>query len=307
MDILFLGTGSAWRLPEYSCRCMICQKMTELKEERTRTSIRVTTSREILIDPGPDLLFHMRRFKLQAPDLILITHEHGDHYLGMDDLLAYKRSQPPDSWRPIPVYATETAWQTIGLRFGYLLGSIFEKRVTEPGVDINIDDTSITPFKTVHGKTARGSVGYVIRETPEDKDFKKLVYTSDFIDVETDSSILHDPDVLIIQSHWLNEPVENRPSHMSLQRALDFIKKWRPSKRMFLVHISGGDQVPGDPFNNTVKKTPPIKPMMDPRTQKPYSVPMCQQDWDNLAIKLCEDNSLSCPMTVPKDGEAFTF
>ena len=36
MDILFLGTGSAWRLPEYSCGCMICKKMNELEEETDR-------------------------------------------------------------------------------------------------------------------------------------------------------------------------------------------------------------------------------------------------------------------------------
>lgn len=307
MDILFLGTGSAWRLPEYSCRCMICQRMNELGQERTRTSIQILTSVRILVDPGPDLLIHMNRYKLEAPDAVLITHEHGDHYLGMDDLLAYKRALPPDAWKPIPVYATETAWQTIGIRFGYLLGSLFEKRISEPGVDINVGNTFITPFKTFHGKTAKGSVGYVIREMDASENCKKLVYTSDFVDIESDCPILYEPEVLIIQSHWLNEPLENRPFHMSLQRGLDFIKKWRPTNRIFLVHISGGDQVPGDPHNSSVKKTPPVKPMTDPLTQTAYPIPLCQEDWERLAVRFCNDYSLSCPMIVPKDGDVFSF
>ncbi len=41
MEIRFLGTGSAWRLPEHSCRCAICEKMAQLGEERTRTSIEI--------------------------------------------------------------------------------------------------------------------------------------------------------------------------------------------------------------------------------------------------------------------------
>lgn len=307
MDILFLGTGSAWRLPEHSCRCMICTKMLELKEERTRTSIQITTPQKILIDPGPDLITHMKRYNLETPDLILITHEHGDHYIGIDDLLAFKRSVLREAWKLIPVYATEATWRTIDIRFGYLAGSLFTKRIVEPGKQIRFGNTVITPFKTFHGPTAEGSVGYVIEENREGQAPVKLVYTSDFMEVETDYELIHNPDVLIIQSHWLNEPVENRPFHMSLQRALGFIKKWNPRKQIFLVHISGGDQIPGDPYNDTVKKAPPLNPMTDPKQGKPYTVPLCQEDWNKLVAKICVDNSLSCGITVPRDGDGFSI
>lgn len=307
MDILFLGTGSAWRLPEHSCRCMICTRMLELNEERTRTSIEITTSQKILIDPGPDLITHMKRYNLETPDLILITHEHGDHYIGIDDLLAFKRSGLREAWKLIRVYATETTWRTIDGRFSYLAGSLFAKRIIEPGKQIWCGKTSITPFKTFHGPTAEGSVGYVIEEIREGRDPVKLVYTSDFMSVEIEPESINNPDVLIIQSHWLNEPVENRPCHMSLQRALDFIKKWNPRKQIFLVHISGGDQVPGDFYNDSVKKAPALNPMTDPKSGKPYPVPLCQEDWNKLVAKISEDNSLSCLMTVPKDGDSFSI
>jgi len=75
----------------------------------------------------------MVRNKVARPDAVLITHEHADHFLGLDDLLAFRRAVPPDSWQPIPVYATGQAWQSIEQRFGYLLGTLLEKREAVPG------------------------------------------------------------------------------------------------------------------------------------------------------------------------------
>ncbi len=308
MDIQFLGTGSAWRLPEYSCNCLICKKMNELGQERTRTSIHVTTSFRILIDPGPDLLTHMKRYNLDRPDMVLITHEHGDHYLGMDELLVYRRARERNDWQPIPVYATDITWRIVQERFGYLVGSLIEKRICEPGVAMSFGDTEIVPFKTVHGPTASGSVGYLIRQmTKGSVRCKSLIYTSDFVEVETEIPEMYEADVLVIQSHWLNEPVENRPFHMSLQAGLRFIQKWKPTKQIFLVHISGGDQVPGDPQNNTVKKAPPKEPMKAPGTNAVYPVPLCQEDWDALLNRISIDYSIPCKMSVPRDGDVFSI
>lgn len=307
MDILFLGTGSAWRLPEYSCDCMICRKMNELGEERTRTSIQIETSLKILIDPGPDMLTHMKRYKLEKPDLILVTHEHGDHFLGMDELLAYRRAVEREEWEPIPVYASETAWAAIEHRFGYLLGPLFDKKICYPGSKISIGDTGIIPFKTAHGPSAKGSVGYVVRRENSCLGSKTLVYTSDFVDIETQIPEMLEPDILVIQSHWLNEPLENRPFHMSLQRAMSFIRKWKPTGQIFLVHISGADQVPGDPRNNSVKKAAPKEPMLDPKSKRVYNIPLCQDDWDKLVERISRDYELACKMTVPRDGDLFSF
>ncbi len=68
-----------------------------------------TRRKTILVDCGPDIRVQMKAVGCRRPDAILITHEHGDHYLGMDDLLVLRRSMPVDEWAPIPVYATEQA------------------------------------------------------------------------------------------------------------------------------------------------------------------------------------------------------
>lgn len=302
MEIQFLGTGSAWSLPEHSCRCAICARMTELGEERTRTSFVVRSREEtVLVDCGPDLGVQMRRNQLGRPDLIIITHEHGDHYLGMDDLLVFRRSMPKAEWEPIPVYATERAWREIEVRFGYLLGSLLEKRFAFVGVPLDGPKMRITPFKTFHGPFAEGSAGYVI-EAEEAQRSIRVVYTSDFMNLESEPDILFEPDVLIIQSHWLNEPVENRPSHMSFQKALDYIKRWKPKKAAYLIHISDGDAVPGDPCNDFLKKCEAAEPLADPLSQVPYPVPRCQSEWQQAVNRIGSDYKISTPIIVARDG-----
>ncbi len=301
MEILFLGTGAAWALPEHSCDCAICARMLAEGEERTRTSFLVRASESILVDCGPDWRIQMKRHQLKRPDAILITHEHHDSFLGLDDLLAFRRSMPRDSWRPIPVYATEPTWKAVETRFGHLLGSLIEKRYALPGARLEGLETRVTPFKTYHGPKVEGAVGYVLEDQVSGRNFK-IVYTSDFSRIEDEPLILVEPDVLIIQCNWLNEPRENRPNHMSFQRALDYIRKWRPRRETFLTHFSDADQIPGDPCNNFSKKVEPLAPMEEPGTGIRYPVPTCQVEWQNLVDRICEDYHVPGPVVVAYDG-----
>ena len=300
MQIVFLGTGSAWCTPEYSCGCAICKKMSELGEERTRTSVLIEGEETILIDCGPDLRLQMKANRMNRPDAILITHEHGDHYLGMDDLLVFRRSVPVAEWNPIPVYATEQAWKTIEMRFGYLLGTLIEKRIAVPGECLQGLQARITPFKTFHGPSASGSVGYVY-ETNVSGNYFKLVYTSDFMNVEEELPLLKEPDILIIQANWLNEPEFNRPHHMSFQSGMSYIKKWMPRKATYLVHVSDMDYVPGDPGNGFMKKIPPASPLKDPASGEPYPIPRCHDEWQQLVNIVATDYELPMPIFVARD------
>ncbi|MDQ7785321.1 MAG: MBL fold metallo-hydrolase [Desulfomonilaceae bacterium] len=306
MEIVFLGTGAAWSLPEYSCNCATCTKMRALGEERTRTSFLIRCGESILVDCGPDIRQQMWNHGMERPDVILITHEHGDHYLGLDDLLAFRRSLPEDEWTPLPVYASEPAWKAIEIRFGYLVGSLIEKRVSVPGVPLEGTRTRIIPFKTFHGPTAAGSLGYVVEEKTPNGNFK-LVYTSDFVRVEDDPEILYEPDVLVIQSHWLNEPEVNRPHHMSFQAAKEYIRKWAPKHSTYLVHISDGDHIPGDSCNHFLKKTKPVSPLADPASGEPYPVPRCLCEWQEVVDRICRDYRVPGPVVVTHDGMRAVF
>jgi phosphoribosyl 1,2-cyclic phosphate phosphodiesterase len=276
--------------------------MTDLGERRTRTSLLVRGVETILVDCGPDVNLQMRRSGMTRPDAIIITHEHGDHYLGLDDLLAFRRSVPPEAWAPIPLYATEKSWQSIEARFGYLLGSLIEKRSAMPGIPLKGIRTRITPFKTYHGPSASGSVGYALEDDRGADAAFTLVYTSDLVRVEEEIPELSEPDVLIVQSHWLNEPLRNKPNHMSFQRAIDYIKTWRPKVATYLVHISDADQIPGDPCNNFLKKLDPLSPFSDPTTGEPYPIPTCQDEWQRTVDRICLDHDVPGRVLVAYDG-----
>lgn len=300
-EIVFLGTGSAWRTPEHGCECSICSTMRERNEERARSSILIQSNCALLIDCGPDLLNQMKTHNMGRPDAVLITHEHGDHFLGMDDLLAFRRTIPANEWKPIPVYASYETWKSVETRFSYLLGSLIEKHIAVPNQPIVDFGDTITPFRTDHGVTAPGSVGYVI-ECGDSGAGKKIVYTSDFAGLPEEPDFLSNSDILIFQSHWLNEPDENRPSHMSLQRGIDYIRRWAPIDATYLIHISGSDIVSGDPRNNILKKTECSSPLISPRTGVPYPTPRCQSEWQSVVDTIARDFEISCKMLVSYDG-----
>lgn len=302
--LVFLGTGPAWRTPELGCPCVICETMRARGERRTRAALWFEGPARVLLDCGPDITDQLEASGLDKPDIILLSHEHGDHYLGLDDLEAFRRSEKTGRFDPIPTYAHELAWQTVETRFGYLLGKLLEKRTAQPGEPlqgITGDDFSIMPFNTDHGPMPRGSVGYIINYR-SGAGMKKLVYTSDFKDAPDAPEEIKNPDILVTQAHWFNEPVENRPSHMSLQNLVGFVRGCNPGERVFLVHMSDQDLAEGETESDYMKKDAPLDPMRDPDTGEPFSVPRCQEEWQAATEAVFKSKGLSVPVTVAYDG-----
>jgi phosphoribosyl 1,2-cyclic phosphate phosphodiesterase len=280
--------------------------MRALKEERTRSAFLLLGQERILMDCGPDIRRQLNGYSLEKPDAILISHEHADHFLGLDELVAFRRRWPREKWRPIPTYATKAAWAVIKKTFGYLLEALLEPRIIKPGERLPGLKTTLYAFKTFHGDSAPGSVGFIVEEEVSGK-ARKLVYTSDFFTIPKEDPRLLEPDFLVLQSHWLNEPLVNRAHSMSLQRGLEFVEAWKPRDRIFLVHLSEAYPLDGDPVNEALKKVAPKKPLMDPRTRLPYPYPTCQAEWQAVAEKVLADRGISTPVQVAFDGLQVTL
>lgn len=291
-ELVFLGTGGAWGVPEIACGCRICSRMRELGERRGRAAMLLRGERNFLIDCGPDIREQIQRNSIPRPDALFITHEHGDHFLGMDELFCYKRNVPRDGFKPIPVYLSSVSWDVIRLRFGYLeqLG-VISPRLVEPGRWFEEAGLEAMAFKTEHGKTAAGSVGFVFRLEARSGRSVRLVYTSDFVDIPEVPKDCLEPDILVIQSFWLNEPVENRPSHMSLQRALGFMERLSP-RTTYITHMGDADMVEGDPWNTALKKYRPKDPLRPSPGKAPYPIPLCQSDWEETLEAVLSDKGM---------------
>ena len=303
ITLVFLGTGAAWALPELNCPCAICKSMRLSGERRSRTALLLEGDFTLLVDCGPDILAQLEANKVKRIDAVLITHEHGDHYIGLDELFVFKRNQPRGSFRPIPVYLTPLSWKIIRARFEYLKSmEVISIRLIEPGHWFRVGPFEVFPFKTNHGKFAKGSVGYAIKVALKGGLKKSTVYTSDFMDIPYIADEIKKPDILVIQSFWLNEPKENRPSHMSFQRAIKFIKEINPRQEAFIVHMGDADMVQGDPHNNMAKKYEPLNPFGPPGKGQPYPIPLNHAQWQQLVERVRADHSLDHKITVPRDG-----
>lgn len=302
MDLIFLGTGAAWSLPELNCDCMICREMRRNGEKRQRTAFLLSGRTNILVDCGPDIASQLSRHQIDRLDAVLITHEHGDHYMGLDELFSYKRTRAKGEFEPIRVYMTQKSWEVVRDRFAYLeeMGVIKVQEI-EPGSAYAFGEFAFVPFKTNHGPFALGSVGFIIKAKPRGSGGVRLVYTSDFEDLpETHPDLIH-PDYLIIQSFWLNEPIENRPHHMSFQGALKFIERWKPKLETFLVHMGDGEMVPGDPANRMAKKYKSADPLKHPKSGDLYPVPLNQEQWQKTIDQISVDRHLAFKITVAYD------
>lgn len=303
MEIFFLGTGGAWGLPEHRCPCQTCAHLRDLGQYRTRTSLWLEGPSPILVDPGPDLRAQMLREDLPQPAAILITHEHHDHFLGLDELLCFRRNLPPQDWTPIPTYAHPETWAAVEQRFGYLVPSLLEKRLALPGQPLEGapfgDDLACTPVKTDHGPVPRGSQGYILRWRTNGKE-RSLGYTSDMTKA-LEPMAFADLDHLVCQCHFLNEPLVNRANHLSLQHALEMLARWRPGK-VYFVHLSCQDFIAGDePANAMLKKYAPADPLRDPQG-KPYPIPRDQASWQATVERVLADRGLKFPALVAQDG-----
>jgi len=302
MEVVFLGTGGAWGLPEINCDCLICREMLKRGEKRERTSLLLSGDDTLLIDCGPDAASQLRRHPVKRIDGVLISHEHGDHFIGLDELFAYKRNVPRKDYFPIPVYMTERSWEVIAPRFAYLVAmEVIEVRTVEPGKWFRQGEYNIFPFQTLHGDFSKGAVGFVIQVRAPSGEDVRILYTSDFIDLPEVSTELLRPDYLIMQSFWLNEPRVNRPHHMSFQRAMPFIEQLSPKKGTYLVHIGDGDMVPGDPANENAKKCEPEDPLKPPSGGDPYPIPLNQEDWQKTIDQIMADRNLPYNVTVAFD------
>jgi phosphoribosyl 1,2-cyclic phosphate phosphodiesterase len=302
MELIFLGTGGAWGVPELNCDCLICREMRRKGEKRDRTSLLLRNETALLVDCGPDARSQLSRHSIDAIDGVLITHEHSDHYIGLDELFAYKRNLPRGAFRPIPVYLTSKSHEVIRNRFDYLEDmEVIRVSTIEPGRWFGVNEFQVLPFDTYHGPFAQGSVGFLVKVKGISGEDVRIVYTSDFSDIPDLPADLLQPDYLVIQSFWLNEPVENRPHHMSFQKAIHFIERLGPRKGTFLVHIGDADRVANDPANTLLKKYAPKDPLRPLSGGDPYPIPLNQVQWQETVNRIISDRQIQYPITVAHD------
>jgi phosphoribosyl 1,2-cyclic phosphate phosphodiesterase len=138
LKITFLGTGTSQGVPVIGCTCNTCTS-SDVRDKRLRSSVLISIdNHNILIDAGPDFRQQMLTNHVSHLDAILITHEHNDHVIGMDDIRPFNFRQRVD----MPIFSLERVIDEIRMKFSY----IFDNK-PYPGVPRVVCNT-ILPAET---------------------------------------------------------------------------------------------------------------------------------------------------------------
>ncbi len=225
MKIVALGTGTSQGIPIIGCQCQVCQS-SDIADTRLRSSIYVeSAAAKILIDIGPDFRTQFLDNQLTTTDIVLITHEHNDHIIGLDDIRAINYTQN----KSIPIYASPKVSELIKKRFAYAFSETQYPGLPQisleplPEISFTYKDIDITPIKILHGSLPIW--GFRLND---------LVYITDGSQIlESEYEKLSGTKVLIINA--LRD--SSHHSHFSLTEALAIIKRINPEKA-YITHIS---------------------------------------------------------------------
>lgn len=116
MKVTFLGTGTSQGIPIIGCECDTCLS-TDKRDKRLRCAIMITLDdgKNIVVDIGPDFRYQMLRENVKDIEAILVTHEHNDHIIGLDDVRAINFKHQKD----MPVYTLQRVIDNLKERFSY--------------------------------------------------------------------------------------------------------------------------------------------------------------------------------------------
>lgn len=226
MQLKFLGTGTSQGVPVIGCHCNVCTSA-DTRDHRLRSSVMITTNsrRHILIDCGPDFRQQMLANHLEEVDALLLTHEHNDHIIGLDDLrpLIFRNE------KDIDIYSNKRVAEEVVQRFPYAFAEV--RYPGAPSFDLHEIDgpfqlfrADIIPIEVMHGRIP--IYGYR---------FGSLAYITDASSIpESEMHKLYNLDYLILNCIRRETP---HPAHFILPEAIQLFHELQPGA-MLLTHIS---------------------------------------------------------------------
>jgi len=228
--ITVLGCGSSSGTPSIEAGWGKCDPNNP-KNRRLRPSILVEDkSKTLLIDTSPDLREQLLTANIQHIDAVLYTHAHSDHLHGIDDLRGVNRRMNA----AIPVYGDCKTLETIKTRFPYVFEPlakdtlIYYKSTLDPKIEIKHGETftaagfDVTAIDQDHGYM--NSMGFRIGD---------FAYSTDLISMHEDGF-----DMLNGIKVWMLGTFSDKPhpTHLDVNRALEWIKRVKP-ERAYFTHL----------------------------------------------------------------------
>ena len=227
MRFTLLGSGTSQGIPVIGCTCDTCTS-DDPRDDRLRCSAWISSNQaNVVIDVGPDFRQQCLRYGLTDLDAVVLTHEHNDHMIGLDDLrpLMFKAR------KPMRLHAEARVIKDVRERFAYGFqehaypgAPRFDPQTIKDGDTIKIGDIKLEAIRGHHGRLP--ILGYVIND--------QIAYLTDCNSYPEETlNIIAGIDVLIID--MLRK--EAHHSHNNYDQAIQHIANIKP-KKAYMIHMS---------------------------------------------------------------------
>ncbi|MBJ6368646.1 MBL fold metallo-hydrolase [Snuella sedimenti] len=225
MKVTFLGTGTSQGIPIIGSKHPVCLSK-DPKDKRLRVSVLVEWDNvSYVVDCGPDFRQQMLRANVERLDGVLLTHEHTDHVIGLDDIRPFYFRQGD-----ISIYGHKRVLGELKKRFEYIF-TTEDKYPGAPSVKANIIENKpfqlsgleVVPINGMHNKLQVFGFRF--------KDFAYLTDMKTVSDKEVGK--IKNIKVLVVNALRIKPHI----AHFNLEEALQFIERVQP-ERAYITHIS---------------------------------------------------------------------
>ncbi len=227
VKITLLGTGTSQGIPVIGCECPVCRS-DDPRDQRLRTAALVEwRGKTFCIDVGPDFRQQMLRAGVRRLDAILLTHEHNDHVIGLDDVRPFNFRQQRD----MPVYGLPRVLDQVAQRFAYIFTEqpypgaprVCLHPLLPSARPVEIEGLPVWPLEVRHGELP--ILGFR---------FADFAYLTDVKQLPPQTMAHLQGCRAIVLSALHRKP---HHAHLKLEEALALLERLRP-RRAWLTHLS---------------------------------------------------------------------
>lgn len=265
-SLIFLGTGCSSAVPNARCLiqpsdppCEVCSQSLSVSPEqnpnyRCNTSLLIDYAQDhgehkyILIDVGKTFREQVLRWftvhKIPRVDSIILTHEHADAILGLDDIRVVQPFSPTNDIDPTPIHLTQHAMDSIANKFSYLIQKKLKegeelRRVAQLDwkiIDSDLEkpfessDLEFVPLPVMHGEDYI-SLGFLFGKKSRVayiSDVSRFPTTTEYVISKSGAGQL---DLLILDTLY-KEGSHN--THFCFPQTLDAVKRICPKRALFI-------------------------------------------------------------------------
>lgn len=229
MIIRIFGCGTSTGVPKIGNDWGACDP-NEPRNARLRTSILVESDdQRMLVDCGPDLRQQLLASRIDRLDGVIVTHTHGDHCHGIDELRPVSQS----TGAPIPIHSRAAVLDELKLRFAYAFEpSKWYKPIAEArelGGELRLGQARITFVDQPHGGQTTLGMRF-------DEGTYSVGYAVDFSEITDEMKVFYQGVDVWIADCLTRKP---HPTHMHLEGVLSAAQELGVGK-LYLVHMGNG-------------------------------------------------------------------